>query len=134
MELKEKIKQNRIKGIMDAEKDLVALDGILRQMNVWNAWDKVEVNSINKHELAKTELLINKGSLGKVFKKRAQTSHRDKRAKDDGDKEIKTQQLSFDEERGDEFRSPNSADHIENNEDNKINGESKDEENQKENT
>ena len=50
-EMKEAVKQQRIKGIMDAERQLEAIDEIVHQINVWNAWDKVEVGAISKKQL-----------------------------------------------------------------------------------
>ena len=50
MQLKENLKNQRLRGIMDAEAELNALNEVMHHVEVWNAWDQVAIDNFNKLE------------------------------------------------------------------------------------
>lgn len=66
-DMKLKVKQDRLKGIMDAEAEINALNGIMHHIEVWNAWDRVSVDKINKfshgRKLQVSNSCVNKNQL-----------------------------------------------------------------------
>lgn len=68
---------------MDAEVDIASLNAIMHNANVWNAWDKIDKEGIDKYEPSATLNSVNRNSIGKMTEtpKRCQTSGNKKRTR-----------------------------------------------------
>lgn len=77
--MKERIKNQRIRGIINTEVDMEALNELMHHVNVWNAWDKIDTEKLERYEPSATQSCVNKSNIVKVLQrpksKRIQTSH-----------------------------------------------------------
>lgn len=67
--MKERIKNQRIRGIIDTEVDIEALNELMHHVNVWNAWDKINPGKLEKYDPSATQSCVNKSNIGKVLKR-----------------------------------------------------------------